>query len=551
MTRTLRLFSTILVLSVSAAAAGALSPREVAVVANAKSADSVALAKLYIKLRGIPEENLVLVGTTTKYKVSRLSYEAEILKPVRKALTDRKLADRIRCLCLMWGVPVRVAGADAKRLRGMKAVYATAAKRHHYRLATAYDLLKTVAIKFPAPKTDALKPLGKLFGGLAKAPTEPLEKLLSLLNRIPRLLQLKHKEAAALDDAGNKKIAERQFMAIVLEIQGLRGLIKYLSGFSPADAPKMDKLQNQLDEAMKALKGLKTNKPTAETARALLAQIQKIDGCAAVAIFTAREAKRLKVFGYGDAAVDSELALLWWGDYDPIGIKPNPLNWRRAAQLRGKKYPPTLMTARIDGPSIYDVKRIINDSFVTEKTGLTGTFYIDIGKKYAYYDKHLKALADFVRKNVDPAGMKVVLDEQKALFKPGACPDAALYIGWYSLGKYVPAFTWKPGAVGWHIASVEAADLRNAASNKWCVKMIQRGVTATLGPVAEPYLQAFPRPDEFFPLLLTGKYTLAECYWRTVPTASWRMTLIGDPLYNPFAKKPLLKVEALPPGLAP
>ena len=41
------------------------------------------------------------------------------------------------------------------------------------------------------------------------------------------------------------------------------------------------------------------------------------------------------------------------------------------------------------------------------------------------------------------------------------------------------------------------------------------GVVGTLGPVAEPYLQSFPTADEFFPLLLTGKLTLAEVYWRT------------------------------------
>ena len=43
------------------------------------------------------------------------------------------------------------------------------------------------------------------------------------------------------------------------------------------------------------------------------------------------------------------------------------------------------------------------------------------------------------------------------------------------------------------------------------------------GPVAEPYLHAFPAADEFFPLLLTGKLTLAEVYWRTNPLTSWMM----------------------------
>ncbi len=157
----------------------------------------------------------------------------------------------------------------------------------------------------------------------------------------------------------------------------------------------------------------------------------------------------------------------------------------------------------------------------------------------------------FVRKHADAGTIALKLDERKELFPPGSCPDAALYVGWYSLAKYVPAFTWRRGAVGWHIASAEAKNLRNPHTREWCAQMIRAGVAATAGPVNEPYLQAFPLPEEFFPLLMTGRYTLAECWWRTVPSASWRMTLIGDPLYNPFAKAPAVKPEALPRGLAP
>jgi hypothetical protein len=38
---------------------------------------------------------------------------------------------------------------------------------------------------------------------------------------------------------------------------------------------------------------------------------------------------------------------------------------------------------------------------------------------------------------------------------------------------------------------------------------------------------------------------LGETYWKTTPAVSWRMTLIGDPLYNPFAAKPAMTIDAL------
>jgi hypothetical protein len=46
-------------------------------------------------------------------------------------------------------------------------------------------------------------------------------------------------------------------------------------------------------------------------------------------------------------------------------------------------------------------------------------------------------------------------------------------------------------------------------------------------------------------LLLTGKLTLAECYWKTVPMTSWMMSLVGDPLYTPFKVNPQIREDQL------
>jgi hypothetical protein len=79
--------------------------------------------------------------------------------------------------------------------------------------------------------------------------------------------------------------------------------------------------------------------------------------------------------------------------------------------------------------------------------------------------------------------------------------------------------------------------------------LLKDGVVGSLGPVAEPYLHSFPKADEFFPLLLTGRLTLAEVYWKTNPLGSWMNACIGDPLYKPFGKNPAIKVTDLPPDL--
>ena len=89
--------------------------------------------------------------------------------------------------------------------------------------------------------------------------------------------------------------------------------------------------------------------------------------------------------------------------------------------------------------------------------------------------------------------------------------------------------------MGYHIAIFECASLHNKKATFWCIKVLEKGVAATLGPVAEPYVQAFPPPYLFFKSLLDGK-SLVEAYFFSKPFLSWRMVLVGDPLYCPFKK---------------
>ena len=203
-----------------------------------------------------------------------------------------------------------------------------------------------------------------------------------------------------------------------------------------------------------------------------------------------------------------------------------------------------LMVSRLDGPSPEIVKRIIDDAIKTEETGLAGTAYFDA--RYAepkdnktsgsgLYDQSIHRAARLLK---ETATMPVVLDDESALFQPGACPNAALYCGWYSHHQYIDSFTWQSGSVGYHIASSECGTLKGKKSQVWCKRMLDEGITATLGPIGEPYVQAFPLPEVFFGLLIQGDHTLAECYALSNPFLSWRMVLIGDPLYRPFGEGP-------------
>lgn len=241
-----------------------------------------------------------------------------------------------------------------------------------------------------------------------------------------------------------------------------------------------------------------------------------------------------------EASVDSELALVLFSGYPLGGWIPNPLctgSWDEAAALQEKNL---LMVSRLDGASRHVVKRIIDDSLRTEKWGgLRGNVYLDArwpedrisgDSAYRLYDQSLHQAAA----QLQGKGMKVFLDESESLFQKGDCKNVALYCGWYSLANYIDAFYWRPGSIGYHIASAECNTLKREESRVWCKKILEMGAAATLGPVGEPYVNAFPLPEPFFRCLTEGNTTLAECYQATIPHFSWKMVLVGDPLYCPF-----------------
>jgi uncharacterized protein (TIGR03790 family) len=235
------------------------------------------------------------------------------------------------------------------------------------------------------------------------------------------------------------------------------------------------------------------------------------------------------------ACVDSELSMVMFDEYELYLWQPNKLSY---------KMPywdfKSLMVCRLDGPSFGIAKDLVNKAISAEQNGLSGMAYIDWGYSaakskeslYYKYDQSLQDLAALLRLRTQ---IPVVEEKTEMVFSTGQCPFTAIYCGWYSLKNYVDAFNFVDGAIGYHISSLEAVDIRDPNSGQWCPAMLKDGITATLGAVAEPYLHSFPKPKEFFEELLDSR-CLVEAYYHTKPHNSWQMVLIGDPLYKPFPK---------------
>ena len=242
------------------------------------------------------------------------------------------------------------------------------------------------------------------------------------------------------------------------------------------------------------------------------------------------------------AAVDSELALLpvfglplggfvpnFFYDLQPGGIKSIGPELARNMVL----------VTRLDGPSVDDVRRMIDDSIFAEHHRLAGLAVVDsrgLTDKHDGYepgDEWLRGARDALVK----AGWTVKFDDKPALI-PATDPlnQVAIYLGWYSQDAQGPWVTppprFVPGAIAYHLHSFSANTIRSTTSN-WVGPLIAHGADATMGCVYEPYLALTPHEDIFARRLLAGDYFAVAAY-ASIRGLSWMVTVVGDPLYRPF-----------------
>ena len=536
-----RLVLIMLSLLLSASQAFSLSPSDLVVVYNINMEASKTVAEYYAKKRGVPISNLVGVDAPSSERMCRSDFEKGLIPPVRAMVERLKKDGKDPAILLVHGIPLVVKGPARKKpdetfmaLVGKKV---EEYKELVLQLIAELDLLtgsddSTLATSDPLKSTCSTKDVLKIAGESFARGLQYLETSKTSINDN----DVRARISSLLIRLAGTSTAAKAFIGIMSKQEE-----KNREMFKSQELLKWDAILRREMNERSFLGELPEN--ALETATT----VRFIDGVLGELRFW-YELKTKYEDGRTSASVDSELTLILAGPYQHAGWLPNPFHdrYKRMAFVR-KIRERTIKVARLDGPTPELAKRLVDDAVETENIGLNGIFYIDARGltnngstgSYAWFDQHLINLYNIVR---DEASMEVVIDKGQDLFPVGACPNAALYCGWYSLRNYVDSFTWQKGAVAFHVASAEASTLRNNLSNVWCKRMIEKGVSATLGPVQEPYLLSFPLPDHFFPLLMTGKLPLLDVYFRTIPYVSWRQILIGDPLYTPFKKNPAIRL---------
>ncbi len=525
---------------------GELKPEEIAIIAVAGSNESKELAHYYAERRGVPVNQICVLNVQPGKNLSRKQWETEVRPYIRNWLMEKGLEEKVRCFLTVYDVPLKIGRVPAEKYEGLVAYLQAEKERRVQQI------------------DDVLRDVEQLAGGKLAEDRKPLSadmELKLISRRMSDVFRAGRARLVALPQgAAERKKAGDRYVAAIGRAGGLRHLIQFWSAEKIEDPVKELELTNHIERAKGRYQGLLEGRrvveflpESVERLEQLLVLIEASDGLLGSVVWIEDQLAQLKK-NESASSFDSELSLLFWPHYPLMRWVPNFLHHRYDGTA-GQTARFTFMVARIEAPTLERCKEIIDESIEAEKRGLEGKVYIDArGMKdnpkaqrgsYAEFDTSLREWSRLWNKH---AKLEVVLDNRPGLFQPGDCPDTALYCGWYSLAKYVDAFTFVPGAVAYHLASSEATTLRNPGSQVWCKRLLEDGAAATLGPVFEPYLIAFPLPHEFFTALGTGKLTLVECYYRTKPLASWAMTLVGDPLYNPFRNKPVIDVDKLPPN---
>jgi uncharacterized protein (TIGR03790 family) len=244
-----------------------------------------------------------------------------------------------------------------------------------------------------------------------------------------------------------------------------------------------------------------------------------------------------------DAAVDSELAWLPLVKMNVPLSGPLP-NWVYGTTNTALLHPTNgiLLVARLDGPSVEIARGLVDKALAAERDGLWGRAYFDargLDKTNSYYlgDEWILNAGEICRE----LGFETTVDKNPGTF-PADFPmsQIAIYCGWYDenvSGPFtLPKVEFMPGAFAYHLHSFSAPTLRST-NQFWVGPLLAKGVTCTMGCVNEPYLSGTPNVYAFLARLTVSGFTFGEAAWAAQPVLSWQTTVVGDPLYRPFAKE--------------
>lgn len=522
-----------------------LRPSQIAIIVNGNNAASYKVGEYYAKARHIPLTNLIALNLPRQVQVITAPfYDTRVASAIRQVLTERHLREQIRCLVTTYGIPLKV-GPQTPTFANMAEV------RHLRQQIIAGRLQLLAGIQelthidgLPVTPYKVPPNLTSLGGG--KQRSAAFAAVQSFRGAIVQASNFFDAHPGQKTPADNRSLLAQLRHGLGL---GVMANLIHAHGTSIQAMEMKDFLRHEKKATLRALakyEMLKVHRYLAVNRKAMRHLKRRYFGISGeVMEDIAQITYLLRV--HSKSSLDSDLMMLWYGRVYHAGWCQNPIalsNWHAALAAL---HPRIMMVSRIDGLSPQMVEAMIARGLRVQALGLRGKVYIDARglhgtDPYSDFDRLLRHTAAMLKRD---ATIPVVLNDVPALFKRSQSPKCAVYCGWYSVHHFVNCCQWVPGFVGYHVASFELDSLHNPSDTAWCINLLKHKACGTSGPVWEPYLFSFPQPNEFFPLLLSGKFPQIEVYSLSTPAMGWRQAYVGDPLYNPFQHDPRFRKKYL------
>lgn len=470
------LFSSWLFVSGQGVAWAQLTADQVVVVAAANNAESRDVAEAYCQFRNFPLDRIVEIEFPAGVTLSRSAWEDQLRGVVATQVMavdpERKVTDVV----LVYGTPLAVAAwEDDRELKQWEAYYQKAMDDGVRRLNAA------------------LKALGQL-GGQEPATVQLPINLVDLRAIFQQQIELAQKGTAG-KPADEQPAANAQLQNQVQAVAGLFPFVNSLQQQIQAGSgetivglqQQLQYLRGRSEVLTQTIQYLEKMPASFEREATMIALLEQGGGLLDVLTWLQRQMDLVQM-NDSMASLDSEMALLFWSDYRRIGAVPNFLNPAFEGSPLRNAYR-TLKISRIDGPTAAVAKQLIERTRVAEGVAeLQGNVYLDLrgiqsgDPMLVQTENWLRAIGEQLK---TVSGLKVEIESSAKLFQTGQCPDALIYLGWYSLGKYIDSCTFKPGAIAYHLVPGDALRLRDAEQQGWCRNLLEAGATRVIGSVGE------------------------------------------------------------------
>lgn len=481
---------------------GQLTSEQVVVIAAANSPESKEVADYYCDFRGISSDRIIEIEFPEGATLGRTAWEDSLRASIRTRLEAMDPEAKVTDVVLTHGTPLAVAAwEDDREIKLWEDYYSKAINDVINRINKAHAELARLAQTEPLTVPSPLD--------LPTIRAQFQERI----EMVQRAIQAKPADARQADAT-----------ALQNQVQAVAGLFPFISSLQQQlQNPPAGQSPNAMQQQLQYLRGrsemlsqtiqyLEKMPATFERDATIVAMMEQGGGLLDSLTWLQRQLDLVQM-NDSMASLDSELAIIFWNDYRRIGSVPNFLNPAFDGSPLRNTYR-TLRVARIDGPTKDSAKALIDRTREAEAiTSLEGNVYVDLrgiqsGDPILVRNENwLRAVGNQFN---DVKGLTVTTEESAKLFQPGECPDTLVYLGWYSLGKYVPACTFKPGSIAYHLVPGDALRLRDAEQQGWCRGLIEAGATRVIGSVGEavPVLLTIDEDAERTPMSL--KVVVAE-----------------------------------------